>query len=128
MKVIDIQVETKKLNEHRVSEIIKQINSLAELIRARQEEKQAVIDEFNNESKRFFLGKISERTIKSSIKREREEIKDLDKEIKDTIKQIKSYTKKLEELILEQFPKKFSVKASGISEIVKKVKGGRKKK
>ncbi len=62
MKIKEVEANTKKLDASRLSELIKEIHTFGELIRAKQEEKQAVIDEFNEEDRRFLVGKLSQRT------------------------------------------------------------------
>ncbi len=59
----------KKMNESAFAQILKEFHALGELIRARQDEKQAIIDQFDSESKRFYFGKISEKALESSIKK-----------------------------------------------------------
>jgi len=122
MNVKEANSKTKKLNESKLALIIKELHSFGELIRARQEEKQAVIDEFNSEDRRFLVGKLSQRTVQASIVKTRAELKRLNQEIKDTIKESKKKLNEIEELISDQSPKKFSVILSGIKE----VKGGKK--
>ena len=58
---------TKKMDESRFAKFVKEFNAVGELVRARQDEKQAVLDEFDGESKRYFFGKISEKTLLSSV-------------------------------------------------------------
>ena len=87
MKIKELKSNTKKLDESKFASIIKEIHSLGELIRARQGEKQAIIDEFNSEDRRFLVGKLSQRTVDSSIKKTRVEIGRLNQEIRDTIKE-----------------------------------------
>jgi hypothetical protein len=122
MKIKGVVANTKKLNESKLASLIKELHSFGELIRARQEEKQSVINEFNSEDRRFLVGKLSQRTVKSSIKKTKVELKRLNKEIKDTIKESKKKLKEIDEIISNQNPKKFNVNLSG----VKEMKGGKK--
>ena len=122
MKVKEAEVNTKKLDESKLASVIKELHSLGELIRARQEEKQSIIDEFNSEDRRFLVGKLSSRTIKASIQKTKEELKRLDDEIRQTIKNSQKRLNELDKLISSQNPKRFSVNLSGIKE----VKGGKK--
>ncbi len=114
MKVKEIKSNTKKLKESDLASIIKELHSLGELIRARQEEKQAVINEFNSEDRRFLVGKLSQRTINSSIKKTRAELKRLNQEIRDTIKESKEKLNEIDKLISAQSPKRFRVSLSGV--------------
>jgi hypothetical protein len=122
MKVKEAEANTKKLDESKLASVIKELHSLGELIRARQEEKQSIIDEFNSEDRRFLVGKLSSRTIKASIQKTKEELKRLDDEIRQTIKNSQKRLNELDKLISSQNPKRFSVNLSGIKE----VKGGKK--
>ena len=121
MKVKEAEANTKKLDESKLASVIKELHSLGELIRARQEEKQSIIDEFNSEDRRFLVGKLSSRTIKASIQKTKEELKRLDDEIRQTIKNSQKRLNELDKLISSQNPKRFSVNLSGIKE----VKGGK---
>ena len=49
-------VKEKKMNESLFAKLHKEITIAGELIRARQEEKQGLLDEFTEESKRYFFG------------------------------------------------------------------------
>jgi len=122
MKIKEVEANTKKLDASRLSELIKEIHTFGELIRAKQEEKQAVIDEFNEEDRRFLVGKLSQRTVKTSIKKTKLEIKRLDKEIKECIKDAAKKLKEIEKLFKSQTPKKFRIGLTGIREL----KGGKK--
>lgn len=127
MKIQKEDVQTKKLDESRLAFLIKELHSSGELIRVRQEEKQSIIDEYNSESKRFFLGKLSERTVKSSIKKTRDEIKRIDSEIRNIIKQASKKIDEINKLILFQKPHRFKINYSGAYDsLKKKVKGGKK--
>lgn len=122
MKVKEVESKTKKLNESKLASIIKELHSFGELVRARQEEKQSVINEFNSEDRRFLVGKLSQRTVKSSIRKTGAELRRLNQEIRDTMKDSKKKLKEIDELISAQSPKRFRVSLSG----VKEVKGGTK--
>ncbi len=122
MKVKEVEANAKKLDESKLASVIKELHSLGELIRARQEEKQSIIEEFNSEDRRFLVGKLSSRTIKASIQKTKEELKRLDDEIRQTIKDSQKKLKELDKIISSQNPKRFSVNLSGIKE----VKGGKK--
>ncbi len=122
MKIKELKSNTKKLDESKFASIIKEIHSLGELIRARQGEKQAIIDEFNSEDRRFLVGKLSQRTVDSSIKKTRVEIGRLNQEIRDTIKESRKNLKEIDGILSAQSPKRFRISLSGLKE----VKGGEK--
>jgi Trp operon repressor len=125
MKVKEVKAKTKKLDESNLSFSVKEMHSLAELILTRQEEKQALIDEFNSESRRFLIGKLSKKTVDSSVRKTKTEIERLDADIKDSIKDAKKFLKKIEKQLSNQVPKKFKIDSSGIEEIQRK--GGKKR-
>jgi hypothetical protein len=122
-------VQTKKMNESFFANILKEFNAVGELIRARQDEKQAVIDEFNSESKRFFFGKISERALASSVKKTNKEFQRLDGSIREAIAKAGNLATQARKFVSAQSPKTFKATLSGISgEGKKKVKKKRVKK
>ena len=78
-------VRIKRMNEELFAKLQKDLTATGELIRARQEEKQKLLDSFDAEGKRFFFGKISQKAWQSSIKKTNEELKRLDKQTRDAI-------------------------------------------
>ncbi|MCK5149378.1 hypothetical protein KAJ87_00440 [Candidatus Pacearchaeota archaeon] len=121
-------VQTKKMNEVFFAEILKDFNVRGELIRARQDEKQGLLDEFSAESKRFFFGKISERTLASSVKKTNNELARLDKEIRENITKARSASERAAKLSAMQAPINYKATISGITGGVKKKKPVAKKK
>lgn len=118
-------VQSKKVNASYFAELLKELNVVGELIRARQEEKQGVLDGFEDESKRFFFGKISERALMSSVKKTNEELHKLDVEIRKNITRARSLADRLAKMAANQAPIHYVAKISGISggkKIVKKKK------
>lgn len=107
-------VQTKKMNESFFAQLLKDFTSVGELIRARQEEKQALIDQFTSESKRFFFGKISEKALASSVKKTNKELARLDGEIRKTISRAKELSDRARKLTADQAPKSFRATLSGI--------------
>jgi len=106
--------QTKKMNESFFVKMQKDLTVAGELIRARQDEKQALLDEFNAECKRFFFGKISERALASSVKKTNQELKRLDNSIKNTIKKARQISTRELKLISNQAPINFKATLSGI--------------
>jgi len=107
-------VEIKKVDNVKLSSLIREFNFLAELIRARQDEKQAVLDDFDSESKRYFFGKVSKNTLKSSASKTNKEISRLDKDIKKCISKAKKISNESMKMILNQTYKKVSATEKGI--------------
>jgi len=120
-------VSSKKINTIEVANILKDLHSGIELLRTRQEEKQAVVDQFDSEEKRLFFGKISEMAVMSSIKKTNKELEKIDKEIKKIIISSNKLIQKLEKNLTQQNPYKFHATLTGIAGqnekgFVKKVK------
>ena len=124
-------VQTRKMNEAFFVKMQKDLTATGELIRAKQDEKQALLDEFDNECKRFFFGKISQRALLSSIKKTNTELQRLDNVLRDSIKKCRSLSNKEMKLISSQAPIGYRATLSGISggksKTAKKTKVVRKK-
>ena len=114
--------QTKKMDESAFAMLIKEFNAVGELIRARQDEKQAIIDEFDSEGKRFFLGKISEKTLASSVRKTNNEFQKLDNEISDAMEKAQDIANQAKRFVGKQSPKTFKATLSGVSS------GGKKRK
>ena len=106
--------KTKKMDESAFAQIVKEFNAFGELIRARQDEKQAVIDEFNSESKRFYFGKISEKTLSSSAAKTNRELRRLDEQIRITIERAGDLAAQARKFASAQPPQSFKATLSGV--------------
>ena len=91
--------QAKKMNENFFAKLHKQVTTTGELIRARQEEKQGLLDDFTAESKRFFFGKISERALAASVKKDNAELKRLDANIRSAMAKTKSLCDSIKVLV-----------------------------
>ncbi len=124
--------QTKKTNTNFFAKMHKDLTSAVEKIRARQDEKQAILDQFDREGKRFFFGKISEKALASSVTKANKEIRRLDKAIRDTIIRAKEISDRERALVASQAPASFKATLSGITsgkrKVIKKKKSARKKK
>lgn len=117
-------VQTKKMNESLYAKSLREINVAGELIRARQEEKQGLLDEFDAESKRFFFGKISERAFASSVRKTNSELSRLNKNIRESITKARNVARRVMSVTAAQAPINFRATLSGITgEKKKAVKG-----
>lgn len=115
--------QVKRMNEAFFAQLLKDFNVVGELIRARQEEKQGLLDEFDAESKRFFFGKISEKALASSVKKTNAELARLDSEIRKAISRAKGLSDRARKLTADQAPVSFRATLAGIvSSAGKKVK------
>ncbi len=115
-------VQVKKMNESFFSEMLKEFNVAGELIRSRQEEKQGLLDEFDQECKRFFFGKISQKSLVASVKKTNTELQRLDKDTREAIAKARRAGEKASRLVSAQAPVGYRATLSGISG------GGEKKK
>ena len=115
------------MNESVFAKILKDFNVTGELIRARQDEKQAILDEFASENKRFYFGKISENALAASVKKTNKELMRLDKDIRRLIVRAKSLSDTAKKLTANQAPTIFKATLSGVSSGAKKKKVTKKK-
>jgi hypothetical protein len=106
--------QVKRMNEAFFAQLLKDFNVVGELIRARQEEKQGVLDGFEAESKRFFFGKISEKALASSVKKTNLELSRLDSDIRGAISRAKGLSDRARKLTGDQAPVSFRATLSGI--------------
>ena len=108
-------VQTKKMNESSFARLLKEFNVAGELIRARQDEKQSLLNEFDSECKRFFFGKISEKALASSVRKTNTEINRLDAEIRKNISESRRVANRATNLCSAQAPRRFRATLSGIT-------------
>jgi len=113
----------KEMNQSNFIKIAKELNAFAEVIRSRQDQKQVIINDFNKERKRYKDGKISRKTLVSSVPRVRKELKRLNDEIRKNIRSLNKSADKAKLFASRQVPKNFKVAVSGIT-----LSGARKKK
>jgi hypothetical protein len=102
------------MNESFFAKILKEFNVAGELVRARQEEKQGLLNDFDGECKRFFFGKISERSLASSVKKTNRELKRLDKDIRKNITTARKAGERAMKLTSSQAPVGYRATLSGI--------------
>lgn len=119
--------KVKLANPSYFSEMHKTLTTSVELIRAKQDEKQAILDQFNAESRRFFFGKISERALMASVKKTNNELQRLDNIIRTTIVRAKKLSDKEREHISKQVPILYKATISGVTGGQKKVKKTKRK-
>ena len=112
----------KKMDQSDFGKISKELTAFAEIIRSRQDQKQIIINDFNKERKRYKSGKISKKSLISSVPRVRKELQRLNDEIKKNIRSLHATAKKTERFASKQTPKNFKVSLSGIT-----LPGGKKK-
>lgn len=115
-------VQIRKMDEAFFASLHKELTITGELIRARQEEKQGLLDEFDAETKRYFFGKISQKALASSVMKTNKELARLDSDIRKNIARLKSVAARASVLATAQHPVHFRATLSGISGGAKKVK------
>lgn len=115
-------VKTKHMNEDLFSKTLKELNVASELVRARQDEKQGLLDEFDKECKRFFFGKISRKALQSSVNKTNRELSRLDRQIRTNMVRSRNAGNRALREVAAQAPIGFRATMSGI------VGGGMKKK
>ncbi|MBR9702295.1 hypothetical protein GOV13_05235 [Candidatus Pacearchaeota archaeon] len=119
--------QTKKMNVSFFVKMQKDLTAAGELIRGRQDEKQALMNQFDKECKRFFFGKISERALASSVKKTNLELKRLDNSIRTTMARARSLSAREMALVSAQAPIGYRATLSGVSGGKKKKKAVKKK-
>src|SRR3989344_890937 len=97
----------KKMDESAFGAIAKEITAYGELIRTNQDEKQAAMDEFDKEKKRYRMGKISKKALISSSKKVNKEISRLDKSIRKDIFRLSKVSQQAKKFAKRQAPKSF---------------------
>ena len=118
----------KRMDEGFFAALHKELTIAGELIRARQEEKQGLLDEFDAESKRYFFGKISQKALAISVKKTNNELARLDSDISKNISRVRSVAERATKLAAAQHPVHFRATLSGIIGGTKPKKSHRKKK
>jgi hypothetical protein len=104
----------KMMNEARFSRMVGEFDSLGELIKARQDEKQSVMDEFDKERARHRSGKISEKTVESSARKTNREMTKLNGEIRNIMSRANKMADSIKAFVSSQSPKVFRAHVSGI--------------
>lgn len=115
-------VKVKNMNQNTYASLLRAIKVAGETIRSRQEEKKSLLTEFDAESKRFFFGKISERSLASTSNRVNKELNRLDKEIRRAITNARITSSKVISVTAAQAPIKYRATVSGIYGSEKKPK------
>ena len=125
--------KSKKMNEAALAKLVKEVDSVGELILTRQDEKQSVMNDFDAERARYVKGRISEDTLLSSSRKTNAELIKLDKNIREAIIKVGKISMNIRAFAIRQAPKVFRAGVSGVKPIsrkkkVKKVKRKAKKK
>ena len=121
-------VRIKKMNQSTYASFLRKIKVAGEIVRSRQEEKEGLLDEFDAEGKRFFFGKISEKSLASTVNKANTELIRLDKEIRLAISDARIVSGKVVAFTAAQAPIKYRATLSGIVGVEKKTVRRRAKK
>jgi hypothetical protein len=105
--------QSKKMNAAGFAKLVKELDSVGELILTKQDEKQSVMDDFEKEKVRYKKGKISEDTLASSAKKVNAEFARLDKGIREAILKVGKLSANTREFAKKQAPKIFRANVSG---------------
>jgi len=108
-------VQVRMMNEELFAKAIKEFNVAGELVRARQEEKQGLLDEFDQECKRFFYGKISRKALQSSVDKTNKELHRLDLEVRENMTKARNAGNRALHVVSVQVPVGYRATLSGIS-------------
>ena len=108
-------VKVKNLSEESFAKALKEFNVAGELVGAREEEKQSLLNEFDLECKRFFFGKISEKALTASVNKTNDELHRLDKEIRLNMAKARAAGNKALKIIAAEAPTSYRATLSGIS-------------
>ncbi|MCD4771023.1 hypothetical protein K8R30_01235 [archaeon] len=114
--------KSKKMNEAALAKLVKELDSVGELILTRQDEKQVVMNDFDAERARYVKGRISEDTLLSSSKKTNAELIKLDKNIREAIIKVGKISMNIRAFAIRQAPKVFRASVSGVKPISRKKK------
>ena len=104
----------KKMDEGAFADKVDELNATGEMIRTKQEEKQAVMNEFEREKSRKKKGDISEKTLETSVKMTNEELSKIDKDIKKEVEKVEKTATIVKKIVEKQKPSKFKATESGV--------------
>lgn len=119
--------KAKQMSESFLAKLIKELNSVGDLIRVRQDEKQSVMDDFEKLRVRYRSGKISESTLRSSTRKTNKELMRLDKGIRDAIVRSRSISDQIKRFTSNQSPRVFRAHVIGVTSAKKSGKKPKKK-
>jgi len=114
------------MNESAFAKILRTVNVEGESIRADQDEKEALMKEFDREQRRYKSGKISRKTLAVSARKTNKNLVKLDKEIRRSISRIGSLTAQARKFASRQAPKPVRAKMTGVRPSSKKKRHKRK--
>ena len=109
-------------------EYIKKSITNIELIKTKQEEKQAILNEYEKQHSRFADGKISRTAFDVSVKENKKLLGGIDSEIRKSISSSKSALQSALKITSSQVPEKFNLSLEGLTsparKVIKKIRSG----
>ena len=113
--------KVKKTPINKFEEYIKKSISNIEHIRTKQEEKQAVLNEYEKQHSRYADGRISKRAYNISVKKNKALLSSIDSQIKSSINVTKKSLQSALKITSKQAPIHFNVSMDGLTKPAKKV-------
>ena len=113
--------KVKKTPINKFEEYIKKSISNIEHIRTKQEEKQAVLNEYEKQHSRYADGRISKRAYNISVNKNRALLSSIDTQIKSSINISKKSLQSALKITSKQVPVHFNVSMDGLTKPAKKV-------
>lgn len=116
-------VQIKKAPISKFEEHIKKSIADLELIKSKQEQKQAVLDEYEKQHKRYADGRISRRAYQIAVNKNRALLSSLDSQIKGSINTSKRALQNALRITAQQAPARFNVSLEGLKSPARRVVG-----
>lgn len=110
----------KKIGVNELEGLLSKVVAKIELIRSKQEEREAIIESFEKEHKRFLKGELSKRAYQAALTKQRKMLAELDKDIRRSIRSVNLNLGKIRKSVSSQTPSKVSFDLTGLVEPVKK--------
>ena len=113
--------KVKKAPIGKFEEYIKRAITNIENIRTKQEQKQAVLDEYSKQHRRYADGKISRRAYEAAMRKNKALLSSIDSQIKSSINSTKRALQSSLKITSRQVPVSFKVSMDGLTKPAKRV-------
>ena len=107
-------IQISKINESRLDRLLREVVVRGEELRALQDEKQSVMDEFTNECERCRNGQISKQVLIESAKRVTSELASLDLKIRRNVRESQNHNKKVHVYLELHIPENYLATNDGL--------------
>lgn len=101
------------------SELVKDYQSLSSKVHVLQARKQSILNDYLEESKRYFFGDLSKLTMKSSMKKTNDHVKKIDKEIDRLVIQAEKIVQKTLAMLKADSAAPHKATLTGVSKLTK---------